>query len=30
MQLIAARGGLDKLGYDGFLAQIIQGYVVRP
>ncbi|KZN87652.1 hypothetical protein EN45_062130 [Penicillium chrysogenum] len=25
MQLIAARGGLDKLGYDGFLAQIIQG-----
>ncbi|KAL4746059.1 hypothetical protein BDW72DRAFT_210790 [Aspergillus terricola var. indicus] len=25
LQLIAARGGLDKLGFDGFLAQLIQG-----
>ncbi|KAL4735578.1 hypothetical protein BDV11DRAFT_195663 [Aspergillus similis] len=25
LQLIAARGGLDKLGFDGFLAHLIQG-----
>ncbi|KAL4863716.1 hypothetical protein BDV12DRAFT_177222 [Aspergillus spectabilis] len=25
MQLISARGGMEKLGYDGFLAQIING-----
>ncbi|KAL4776582.1 hypothetical protein BDW60DRAFT_213950 [Aspergillus nidulans var. acristatus] len=27
IQLIAARGGLDKLGFDGFLAHLIQGSV---
>jgi hypothetical protein len=27
MRLISARGGMDKLGYDGYLAQIINGYV---